>query len=121
MTMKAPNNVDDYIAQAPVEVQPKLHQLREVIKAAAPEAQESIGYGMPCYKYKGRLVYFAHAKKHIGLYALRHTVLEKHADELGSWVTPKGTVQLPLSEELPTELVNRLVRAQAKYNDEASV
>ena len=119
--MKAANSVDEYIAQAPAEVQPKLHQLREVIRTAVPEAQESISYGMPCYKYKGRLDYFAHAKKHIGLYALRDSVLQKHVDELKSWVTPKGTVQLPLNDELPVGLVNRLVSAQARYNDEVPV
>jgi uncharacterized protein YdhG (YjbR/CyaY superfamily) len=111
--------VDEYIAQAPTEVQPRLHALREAIRAAVPEAQERISYGMPFYEYKGRLVYFAHAKKHIGLYALTTPVLEEHAEELKNRVTPKGTVHLPLGEELPTGLVKRLVEAQAKYNSRA--
>ena len=56
--MKTPKNVDEYIAQAPDEAQEKLQELRAVIKAAAPEAEERISYGMPYYYYKGRLVYF---------------------------------------------------------------
>ncbi len=66
--MKTAKNVDEYIANAPEELQSKLKQLRKVIKDSAPEALEKISYGMPYYGYKGRLAYFAYAKEHIGLY-----------------------------------------------------
>ena len=56
--MNTVNTVDEYIAQAPKEVQVKLQELRATIKAAAPLAQERMSYGMPYYEYKGRLVYF---------------------------------------------------------------
>jgi uncharacterized protein YdhG (YjbR/CyaY superfamily) len=74
---------------------------------------------MPTYEYKGRLVYFALWKKHIGLYAFSTPVLEAHRGELIGYVTRKGTVQLPLDEALPLELIGRMVRAQVKENDEA--
>ena len=64
---KAPKDVDSYISAAPKEVRTKLRELRAAIRAVAPKAEERISYGMPYYGYKGRLVYFAHAKKHIGL------------------------------------------------------
>jgi uncharacterized protein YdhG (YjbR/CyaY superfamily) len=56
--MNHPKNVDEYIAQAPIEAQEKLQELRAMIKATAPEAEERISYGMPYYYYEGRLVYF---------------------------------------------------------------
>jgi uncharacterized protein YdhG (YjbR/CyaY superfamily) len=74
---------------------------------------------MPTYEYKGRLIYFAIWKKHIGLYALTAPVLEEHKSDLEGYVTVKGTVQLPLDENLPIALIKKLVIAQAKKNDEA--
>src|SRR3954454_20435743 len=100
--MKRVKDVDEYIALAPIEEQARLIKLRDIVKAAIPGVQERISYGMPYYEYKGRLVYFQLWKRHIGLYGLSTPVLEQHASELKGYVTPKGTVRLPLDEELPT-------------------
>ena len=94
----------------------RLNELRAAIKAAAPDAEEHISYGMPSYHYKGRLVYFSLWKKHIGVYGLTSPVLEAHQSELKGLVTPKGTIQFPLSEKLPLELIQKLVQAQVKQN-----
>jgi uncharacterized protein YdhG (YjbR/CyaY superfamily) len=115
--MPTPTDVDEYIAQAPEDLQPRLHRLRAAIKAAAPGAKERISYGFPYYEYKGRLIYFALWKKHIALYALTGPVLEEYKDELERYLMPKGTVRLPLDEELPVSLVTKLVIAQAREND----
>lgn len=114
--MKPVNNVDDYIAQAPEEVQARLQELRATIKAAAPDAEERISYGMPFYEYKGRLVYFQLWKKHIGLYALSHEV-EEYKRELQGYVTDKGSLRFPLDEELPLALIEKLVQAKVSKND----
>jgi uncharacterized protein YdhG (YjbR/CyaY superfamily) len=118
--MDAVKSVDDYIALAPTESRERLEALRAAIKMAAPDAEERISYGMPHYHYKGRLVYFSLWKKHIGMYALATSVLEAHKDELKGKVTEKGTVQFPLDEQLPVDLIQRLVKAQVKQNDEAA-
>jgi uncharacterized protein YdhG (YjbR/CyaY superfamily) len=117
--MERVKDVDDYIANAPKEVQGRLKELRATIIAAAPNAQERISYGMPFYEYKGRLVYFQLWKKHIGIYALATPVLEEHKSELKGYVTAKGTVRLPLDEELPIALIKKLITAQVKEKDEA--
>jgi uncharacterized protein YdhG (YjbR/CyaY superfamily) len=116
--MKSVHNVDDYIAQAPKEVQTRLQELRATIKAAAPFAQECMRYGMPSYEYKGRLVYFQLWKKHIGLYALSPDV-EEHKSALHGYVTTKGTIRFPLDEKLPLALIEKLVRARVRKNEEA--
>jgi uncharacterized protein YdhG (YjbR/CyaY superfamily) len=114
-----PANVDEYVSLAPKELQGRLSELRATIKAAAPNAQERISYGMPYYEYKGRLVYFQLWKKHIGLYALT-TPIEEHESELKGYVTSKGTIRFPLNEKLPLALIKRLVKAQVKTNEEAA-
>lgn len=117
--MNPVKNVNDYIAQAPKEVQEKLQELRAVIKSTAPSAQERISYGMPYYDYKGRLVYFQLWKKHIGFY-IPTPVLEEHTSELKGYETTKATVRFPLDEELPLDLIKKLVQARVRKNDEAA-
>ena len=116
--MKAPNNVDDYIAQAPEEAQEKLQELRAAIKSIAPEAEERISYGMPYYYYKGRLVYFQLWKKHIGFY-VPTPVVKEHKSELQGYETTDATIRFPLNENLPHDLIKKLVAARKKKNDEA--
>lgn len=102
-------DVDTYIKQFPSEVQEKLKALRSTIQTAAPDAQESISYGMPAYKFKKKpLVYFAGYKGHIGFYATPngHEAFQK---ELSSYKQGKGSVQFPLEEPLPLDLVRRIV------------
>ena len=112
-----PKDVDEFIANAPKEIQPKLRDLRKIIKDTAPEALEKLSYGMPYYGYKGRLAYFGLAKNHIGLY-IPPPVIEEHKNELKTYETAKATVQFPLNKELPVALIKKLIKARVKKNDE---
>ena len=117
MAKAANPSVDAYITAAPRAAQPKLRQLRRMIRAAAPDAEERISYGMPFYAYHGRLVYFAAFKNHVGVYAL---VGEKNVPkELKPYMAAKATVQFPLDQPLPVALVQKLVRARVKQNAKA--
>ena len=109
-------SVDQYILNAPLELQAKLKKLRAAIKEAAPDAEEKISYGMPYYGYKGRLAYFANAKHHFGLY-IPPPIIANHADELKKYVTSVSAVQFPINEELPIPLIKKLVKARVKYNE----
>ena len=113
---KPKRDVDAYIAAAPKEVRGKLKELRKVIKSTAPKAEEKISYGMPYYAYKGRLVYFAFARKHIGLY-VPTPVIEEHKKELRDYETAKATVRFPLNKKLPLALIRELVKARMKKNE----
>lgn len=114
--MKAVTSVDEYILNAPEEIQGKLRELREAVKRAAPEAEEKISYSMPYYGYKGRLAYFGYAKNHIGLYLIPPLV-DDFKDELKKYKTSTSTIQFPLDEDLPIELIKKLVRAGMKNNE----
>lgn len=115
-SMQKPKSVDAYISSAPKEVQGKLRELRATIRKAAPDADERISYGMPFYAYRGRLAYFAAAKKHIGLY-IPPPVIAEHKKELEGYKTAKATIQLPLDKKLPTMLIRKLIRARVKKNE----
>src|SRR2546428_7305300 len=113
--MKTWKSVDEYIAAARKEVQPKLREIRTAIKEVAPDAVESISYGMPFYSYKGeqgiegRLCYFGLLKSGIGFY-LRPPVIEKHISELAAYKTTKSALQLPLDKAVPVRLIRELVK-----------
>lgn len=114
---KAPATVTDYIAAFPEETQQLLNQMRTIIRANAPAAEESVSYGMPAYKYLGRpLVYFAGYEKHIGFYATPtgHDTFKK---ELAKYKQGKGSVQFPLKEKLPLKLIANIVKFRVKENE----
>ena len=106
----SPTTTDDYLSALPEVQRTALQKLRETIKAAAPEAVESISYGMPTFKYKGRpLIYFGAAKNHCALYGVS---MEAHKDELQSYDTSKGTIRFQPGKPVPAALVKKFVRAR---------
>jgi uncharacterized protein YdhG (YjbR/CyaY superfamily) len=111
--MKKISDVDNYIKASPAEARGKLSELREIIKTAAPEADEYISYGMPYYGYKGRLAYFRLAKAHIGLY-IPPPVIKEHKKELEDYETSTATVRFPLDKKLPVNLIKKLISARIK-------
>jgi len=107
------NPVQNYISTFPKDVQELLEQVRRIITNTAPEAEESISYGMPAYKLSGKpLIYFAGYKKHIRLYALP-SGHEAFSEELNKYKKGKGSVQFPVNEALPLDLIQRIVRFRA--------
>ncbi|UPZ36458.1 DUF1801 domain-containing protein [Sphingobacterium sp. PCS056] len=101
--------VDEYIASFPHDVQQILSQVRKTILAHAPDATEGIAYGMPAYKLKGKpLVYFGSYQKHIGFYATP-TGHEQFEDQLAPYKQGKGSVQFPLKQQIPYELIVKMV------------
>ncbi|HTF05608.1 MAG TPA: DUF1801 domain-containing protein [Bacteroidia bacterium] len=119
-TIKAAN-VTEYIASFPKETQRILKQFRATIKKIAPEAEESIGYGMPAYKLNGRpLIYFAGYEHHIGFYATP-TGHSKFKKELSVYKQGKGSVQFPLDKSMPLDLVAKIVKFRVKENEEKTV
>jgi len=103
------SEVDTYINSFPPEVQLRLNKIRAILRELVPEVEESISYGMPAYKLKGKpLIYFAGYKNHIGLYATP-SGHEAFAKELSKYKQGKGSVQFPLSGEMPYELIEEIV------------
>lgn len=113
-----PKNVEEYIFGFSGEIQRRLHFIRKIIKENVSEAEESIAYGMPAYKLnKKPLVYFAGYKNHIGFYATPTGHLE-FAKELSKYKQGKGSVQFPLDEPLPVNLIERIIRFRVIENNQ---
>ena len=110
-----PTNIDEYIAGFPAEIQHILQTLREVIREAAPAAHEAISYKLPTFKLNGNLVHFAAFKGHIGFYPTPSGI-DAFAAELAPYRTGKGTLQFPLDQPLPLDLVRRIVEYRVQEN-----
>lgn len=107
-------DVDDYISKADKNVQDNLQQIRNIIKESAPQAVESIAYGMPAYKMNGKpLVYFGAYPKHIGFYATPDGHAEFEND-LSKYKRGKGSVQFPLDQPIPYDLIARITAFKAE-------
>ncbi len=109
----APATVDEYIVGFPPDVQALLHKVRATIRAAAPDAVETIKYQIPTYVLHGNLVHFGGFKKHIGLYP-GGAATAQFADELTAYKTSKGAIQFPIDAPLPTALITRIVKHRVK-------
>jgi uncharacterized protein YdhG (YjbR/CyaY superfamily) len=106
---RMPRSIDEYISASSSEVQPILKKIRTIIREAAPQAKETISYGMPAFRQRGVLVYFAAFKKHIGLYppVRGDAKLMRHAARFAG---EKGNLQFPLGQPIPYALIHRIVK-----------
>ncbi len=103
------SDVDAYINQFDGEVKLRLLELRKLVKAESPDAVEGFSYGLVGYKKNGKpLVYFGGFKSHIGFYATPNGH-EAFADDFAKYKQGKGSVQFPLTEPLPIDLIRRVV------------
>lgn len=104
-----PETIDEYIAGFPADIQAILQQVRQTISEAAPGAEEDIRYRMPTFRLNGRnLVHFAAFKNHIGFYP-EPTGIEAFKERLARYHSAKGSVQFPLSEPIPYDLIREIV------------
>jgi uncharacterized protein YdhG (YjbR/CyaY superfamily) len=113
--MAAYNTIDEYINTFPEEVRTILKQLRQTIKEAAPEAEETINYQIPTFTLHGNLVHFAAFKSHIGFYPTP-SGMEAFKKELAPYKGAKGSVQFPMDQPLPLALIRRIVEYRVKEN-----
>ncbi len=114
MATTAFSSVDAYIAAQPDSAGAALGLVRQAVRRALPDAQESISYQIPTYKLNGRAVlYFAGWKKHFSLYPASEALLGAFP-ELSRYGTSKGTIRFPLAEPVPEDLIERLARFRAE-------
>jgi uncharacterized protein YdhG (YjbR/CyaY superfamily) len=110
------NSIDEYIAGFPPEAQKVLEELRALIKASAPAAIETLSYAIPTFDLNGKhLVHFAGYDRHVGLYPAP-SGLEAFKADLTPYKSGKGSVQFPLDQPLPTDLIRRIVAFRVAEN-----
>lgn len=116
--MKVPvKNIDDYLSLQPEKAMIALEKIRQTIRIVAPDVEEVISYGMPAFRYRGRmLLYFAGFKNHCSLFPGSKSVIVKMKRELKRFKTSEGTISFTAEKPLPAVLVKKIVRARVKEN-----
>lgn len=107
--------IDDYIATFSPEIQSILSNIREIVRELAPEATEKISYQMPTFYLNGNLVHFAAFKNHIGFYPTPSGI-EAFQEELSKYKGAKGSVQFPLNQPIPYDLIRKMVIYRLEEN-----
>ena len=107
MTPKKPETVDEYIAAAPAQAQPKLLELRSLLKEVAPDATEAIKWGSPVFEEKRILFAYSAFKSHLNFMPTRSTV-DVFREELSEYKIGRDTIQLPYNKPLPTEIIRKI-------------
>lgn len=107
--------IDEYIAEFPKEIQERLHAIRSTIRKAAPDAKEAIKYRIPTFIFCGNLVHFAAFKHHIGFFPTASGIAN-FKPELAAYKSAKGSVQFPLDQPVPFELIRKIVKFRVKEN-----
>lgn len=117
MKRASAKNIDAYLAAAPKEARATLQKLRQVIKAAAPEAVEVISYQIPVYKYHGMLVGFAAFANHCSFFVMSVKLMATLKDDLKGYSTATATIRFTADKPLPATLVKKIVKARIKENE----
>ncbi|MEQ1472721.1 MAG: DUF1801 domain-containing protein [Candidatus Acidiferrum sp.] len=117
MGSASPKNIDEYLAGVPEPARTTLEKMRAIIQSALPsQATETISYGIPAFKLKKTLVYFAAFAKHCSFFPTA-AIIEEFKEELAGYSTSKGTVQFPSDKPMPATLVKKMVKARvANHN-----
>jgi uncharacterized protein YdhG (YjbR/CyaY superfamily) len=112
-----PKTIDEYLAAVAPEQRAALQKLRKTIRAAAPEAEEYIGYGLAAFRLHGKpLVAFGASAKHCAFYPMSGTTIDAHQADLAGYDTSKGTIRFAAAKPLPAALVRKLVKARIAEN-----
>jgi uncharacterized protein YdhG (YjbR/CyaY superfamily) len=108
---KAPTSTGSYLAALSADKRRALEKLRKDIKAAAPNAEECISYGVPGFRLDGRLLAsYAASAKHCAFYA--GSIVQQFKKELKDYDTAKGTIRFAADKPLPSTLVRKIVKAR---------
>jgi uncharacterized protein YdhG (YjbR/CyaY superfamily) len=114
---RTPKNVEEYLARVPEAARDHLNEIRMAIRSTVPrEATETISYGIPAFKDKRVLVWYAAFSNHCSLFPTA-SVIEEFKDELKGFATSKGTIQFPIDKPLPIALVKKLVKWRVARNE----
>jgi uncharacterized protein YdhG (YjbR/CyaY superfamily) len=110
--------IDEYQAEFSVEIQKRMETIRSIIHKVAPEVEEAISYQIPCFKYKGYLIYYSAYPNHISISnPFSDALLKKFEKELKEYKVSKSAIQFPNTEALPTDLIKDIIKFRKMENE----
>jgi uncharacterized protein YdhG (YjbR/CyaY superfamily) len=114
------NTVDEYLSQLPDNVFIVLENIRQIIKFLVPDAEETISYRVPSYKFNGMLVGFGASKNHCSFFVMSSTLLKEFEEEVKDFYTSTGTIRFTPEKPIPNELITRIVMTRVAENEAKS-
>lgn len=111
--MPKSQDIDSYISQFPPSIQAKLETIRFIIHQQHPQLIETMSYGIPTIKLNKYIIHFSAMKSHIGIYPFPKTI-EHFKDELALYQILRGTIRISFDQDIPLELIARMVRYNIK-------
>lgn len=112
-------SIDEYHQAFSGESLARMQTIRKIIHDVAPEAEESISYQIPCFKYKGYLIYYCAFPKHISLsHPYSNAFWEHFKADLAGYKTSKSAIQIPMDKPLPEALIKRIISFRKEENEE---
>jgi len=111
------NTVDEYLSMLPDDVFQALENIRQIIHFLVPDAEETISYRVPAYKYKGMLVGFGATKNHCSFFVMSSTLLNDFQDEIKDFDTSTGTIRFTPEKPIPNDLITRIVMTRLAENE----
>ena len=115
--MEKPTTVDEYIQSQPEVYRKSLEQLRDLIRKLAPEAKESMSYGIACYTYHYMFVGFSAHKNHFTFTSMSNSLFKKMEEELEGYYTSVGGIRFKPGQEIPVELITRIILERKAENE----
>ena len=115
--MEKPTTVDEYIQSQPEVYRKSLEQLRELVRKLAPEAKESMSYGIVCYSYHYMFVGFSAHKNHFTFTSMSNKLFAKMEEELEGYDTSIGGIRFKPGQEIPVELITRIILEKKAENE----
>jgi uncharacterized protein YdhG (YjbR/CyaY superfamily) len=110
--------IDDYQSAFEPAIRQRMQAIRDVVHKIVPTVEETISYQIPCFKYKGYLIYYSAYAKHISLsHPFSEELLQKFEKELSKLKVSKSAIQFPNNEELPLDLIERIIKFRKKENE----
>lgn len=111
--------IDQYHKTFPGEVQERMQSIREIVHKVVPDVEETISYQIPCFKYKGYLIYYAAFAKHISLSnPFSAALLKTFEKEFKKFKVSKSAIQFPNDKPLPLDLIMRIIEFRKKENEQ---
>ena len=110
-------SVTEYLNDLPDNVYTALENIRQIIKFLVPDAEETISYQVPSYKYKGMLVGFGAAKNHCSFFVMSSTLLNDFKDDIKGFETSTGTIRFTPEKPIPNDLITKIVMARLAENE----
>ena len=111
------NTVDEYLSGLPDDVFQTLENIRQIIQFLVPDAEETIRYRVPSYKYKGMLVGFGATNNHCSFFVMSSTLLNDFQDEIKDFDTSTGTIRFTPDKPIPNDLITRIVMTRLAENE----